>query len=146
MTQLVFYEKPGCISNRRQQQLLRRQGFALEVRDLLREAWSAERLRPFFGERPVAEWFNPSAPAIKQGEIDPSALSEAQALAAMVADPLLIRRPLVESPLGLLAGFTPDPLWQRLGVVLEEAEDLASCARSDEAQPLCPPPSPERQP
>ena len=37
----------------------------------------------------MAEWFNPSAPAIKYGELDVSELSAEQALELMVAQPLL---------------------------------------------------------
>ncbi len=103
MTTLVFYEKPGCVTNARQRALLAAHGHRLTVCDLLRERWTAERLRPFFGDRPVADWFNPTAPRIKSGELDPATLDEPTALALMVADPILIRRPLMATPAGLCA-------------------------------------------
>ena len=142
--ELVFYEKPGCVSNARQKALLVEIGHCLEVRNLLVEPWTAERLRPFFGARPVPDWFNPTAPRVRSGEVRPLELTEAQALALMVADPLLIRRPLIEGG-GLCAcGFEPGPLLDALGVVLEEGVDLQSCSRigqfAEGVQPTCPPP------
>ncbi|OIQ90837.1 ArsC family protein [mine drainage metagenome] len=96
MAQVIFYEKPGCSGNRRQKRRLLGSGHSLEVRDLLAEAWTPQRLRPFFGALPVLEWFNISAPPVRDGEILPQRLSEAEALALMCANPLLIRRPLMQ--------------------------------------------------
>ncbi|TBU98800.1 ArsC/Spx/MgsR family protein [Stutzerimonas kirkiae] len=110
MSCIVFYEKPGCATNGLQKRLLRAAGLQLEVRDLLSEPWSRERLRPFFGERPVAEWFNLSAPAIKHGEVAPHTLDSEQALALMLAQPLLIRRPLLQYGEQRMVGFDPHEL------------------------------------
>jgi nitrogenase-associated protein len=136
MTDVVFYEKPGCLSNAKQKQLLAGLGHRLSVRDLLAEPWSAARLRPFFGDRPVPDWFNASAPTIKCGALDPRSLDEADALALMVADPLLIRRPLIEALDLRCAGFEPGPMLDALGVQLPASADLQSCSR-DAAQPSC---------
>lgn len=139
MTCIVFYEKPGCASNRRQKQLLRAAGFELQVRDLLQEPWSAEQLRPFFGERPVAEWFNRAAPAIKSGEVDPQALSAEQALELMLAQPLLIRRPLISGANLRLAGF--DPLALNALLPEDRLELLAAgaegCSQGEHAHGSC---------
>ena len=42
MARVVFYEKPGCIANRRQKALLRRSGHALELRNLLERALTVD--------------------------------------------------------------------------------------------------------
>ncbi|TVQ89123.1 MAG: nitrogenase-associated protein [Chromatiaceae bacterium] len=131
MTHVVFYEKPGCITNARQKQLLVRHGHLLLVRDLLRERWSAARLRPFLAGLPVADWFNPAAPRIRSGEIDPTALAPGPALELLLADPLLIRRPLLETPHGCCAGFVAGPVLAALGVLLPPDQDLQSCARPE---------------
>lgn len=68
MATLTFYEKPGCQGNARQKALLRAAGHQLNVRNLLTEPWTPERLRQFFGALPVAQWFNRNAPAVKSGE------------------------------------------------------------------------------
>lgn len=67
------------------------------MRDLLTTAWTGEQLRSFFGARPVAEWFNAASPRVKSGEVKPAAIDAEKALAMMLADPLLIRRPLMEA-------------------------------------------------
>jgi nitrogenase-associated protein len=138
VTTVVFYEKRGCVSNARQQALLCALGHRLEVRDLLQEPWTAGRLRPFFGTRPVTDWFNPTAPRIKSGEVRPAALDEVAALALMVADPLMIRRPLIAIPTGLCAGFDAGPVLDALGLNLAPGEDLQSCSRPGLIG--CPPP------
>lgn len=92
---LHFYEKPGCGGNARQKGWLSAEGYALQVGNLLSEPWTAERLRAFFGTRPVADWFNRAAPAVKSGDVVPEALDADHAIALMLAQPLLIRRPLL---------------------------------------------------
>jgi nitrogenase-associated protein len=96
MADVMFWEKPGCSGNARQKSLLMASGHRVQARDLRREPWSAETLRPFFGARAVGDWFNRSSPRVKSGEVRPEALGEAAALALMLADPLLIRRPLLQ--------------------------------------------------
>jgi nitrogenase-associated protein len=105
MTRVIFYEKPGCGGNARQKARLAASGHALEVRNLLAEPWTKESLRPFFGAKPVSAWFNASAPRIKSGEVDPAVLTEDMALALMIADPLLIRRPLLQAGARRECGF-----------------------------------------
>jgi len=62
MARIVFFEKPGCVNNARQKALLKAAGHTVNARDLLAHHWKAAELRAFFGDRPVVEWFNPSAP------------------------------------------------------------------------------------
>jgi len=95
MATVIFYEKPGCINNTKQKALLRAAGHEVDDRNLLTEAWTSDRLRRFFGERPVVQWFNSTAPAVKSGRVRPELLGPETALALMLQDPLLIRRPLV---------------------------------------------------
>lgn len=96
MAHVVFYEKPGCGGNTRQKQALSDSGHVVEARSLLSHPWTAEELRGFFGIRPVAEWFNRAHPKVKSGEIDPADFTAEQALALMLAEPLFIRRPLLQ--------------------------------------------------
>ncbi|HEY0330016.1 MAG TPA: ArsC/Spx/MgsR family protein [Rhodopseudomonas sp.] len=105
MAKVTFYEKPGCGGNARQKALLIASGHDIEVRNLLQQPWSAATLRPFFGDKPVADWFNASSPRVKSGEVKPAESSAEAALALMVADPLLIRRPLMQVGERREAGF-----------------------------------------
>jgi len=134
MSLMLFYEKPGCIGNTRQKRVLTEAGVAFETRNLLTEAWTPERLRPFFGDLPVAQWFNLTAPAVKQGEIDPSRLSEEAALQAMVRQPILIRRPLIQTEQLHCAGFDWNWLAPRLGVLLADVpKNLETCPKTASA-------------
>jgi nitrogenase-associated protein len=96
MAKVIFYEKPGCGGNARQKALLIASGHELEVRNLLTERWTETSLRPFFGSKPLPEWFNVSSPRMKSGAVKPDELTPDAALAMMIADPLLIRRPLMQ--------------------------------------------------
>jgi nitrogenase-associated protein len=116
MAHVIFWEKPGCAGNARQKALLLRSGHTLDVRNLLAEPWTEAELRPFFGTRPVSEWFNQSSPRVKSGEVRLGALDEAGALALMLAGPLLIRRPLMESGGRREAGFEPERIAAWIGL------------------------------
>ncbi len=81
---VVFYEKPFCAANAKQKQILRSSGCILIERNLLEHGLDAEALRSFMGDYEVADWFNPAAPAIKNGEISPETLDETTALMLFV--------------------------------------------------------------
>lgn len=119
MARIIFWEKPGCKGNARQKEILQASGHELEVRDLLSEAWSEESLVRFFGNRPVAEWFNMTNPRVKSGEIVPAAVSREQALAMMVAEPLLIVRPLMQVGEERMTGFDTDQVHNWVGLKLD---------------------------
>jgi nitrogenase-associated protein len=138
MATILFYEKPGCANNARQKALLREAGHELIVRDLLKTRWQSEELQAFFGSRPVAEWFNRAAPRIKSGEVVPEALDAAGALALMLDDPLLIRRPLLQVGEQREAGFDMARIETWLGSIggADAGGDMESCRRTHH----CPPP------
>jgi nitrogenase-associated protein len=136
MASIVFYEKPGCQNNTRQKALLAAAGHTVLARNLLTERWTAERLRLFFGELPVAGWFNPSAPRIKSGELDPEHMDADEALLQMVQDPLLIRRPLMEVAGEFRAGFNQAAMDAWIGLGSKAiGEDLETCPRPHAAEP-----------
>jgi len=139
MATITFYQKPGCKTNARQKQMLEAAGHVVTAKSLLTEPWTDERLCGFFGSTPVASWFNPAAPRIKSGEIDPAAFDAAAALAILVDDPLLIRRPLVEANGQRCAGFDREPVTSLLGGAADP--DSESCSRPGPS-PRCPDPDP----
>ena len=96
MARVIFYEKPGCAGNARQKSLLIASGHEVETRNLLTAPWDATTLRPFFNDKPIADWFNASSPRVKNGEVRPGELKPEVAIAMMIDDPLLIRRPLLQ--------------------------------------------------
>jgi nitrogenase-associated protein len=131
MATVYFYEKPGCINNTRQKKLLAAAGHQVVALNLLTEPWQEDRLRAFFGEMAVRDWFNYSAPPLKYGEIDPDKLSEQQALALMMHNSLLIRRPLMQVGDSLMAGFEQQAVDTWIGLKENDVQqDIESCPRS----------------
>jgi nitrogenase-associated protein len=140
MATIIFYEKPGCINNTKQKALLEAAGHQVLAHNLLTESWTVERLRPFFGDLPVADWFNSSAPAIKAGEVKPELLEEETALLLMLQDPLLIRRPLMQVGDRRSVGFEQAAIDAWIGLQPKDADqhisdtiaqqDLQTCART----------------
>ena len=130
MATVTFYEKPGCVNNTRQKKLLAAAGHQVIAKNLLTEDWTAVHLRTFFGALAVRDWFNYSAPAIKLGEVEPDKLAEQEALALMLENPLLIRRPLMRVGDTLMAGFDQQAVDNWIGLTESEATaDLESCPR-----------------
>ena len=118
MAHVIFWEKPGCQGNARQKAILAASGHQLEVRNLLTEPWTAPRLASFFGTRPVAEWFNPTNPRVKSGEVCPVTTTREQALQLMLEEPLLIVRPLLQVGWERLAGFDVQQVHNWIGLEL----------------------------
>jgi nitrogenase-associated protein len=131
MATVYFYEKPGCANNTKQKQLLAAAGHQVVALNLLTEAWQPERLRAFFGDLPLRDWFNYSAPPLKYGEIDPDKLNGPEALMLMVKNPLLIRRPLMQVGDSMMAGFDQQAVDNWIGLQKVDADkDLESCPRA----------------
>lgn len=136
MAHILFYEKPGCINNRKQKALLREAGHSLDVRNLLTEAWTPERLSPFLGGD-VTGWINTSHPDLKAGKRrleldDPTAV-----LAQLCADPLLIRRPLMQIGGHCLQGFDAATVDRLIGLKRLPEEEIEHCPKSHTAD-SCP--------
>lgn len=132
MKNIVFYEKPGCVGNQAQKTLLRDAGYRLEVKNLLENNWTTSELRSFFGNKPVNRWFNQSAPKIKSGAIDINGLDEQQAIKLMLAEPLLICRPLLQYGDLKQSGFVPGPVLTALEFILDSEQDLQSCPMAED--------------
>lgn len=132
MSHLVFFEKPGCGGNARQRAALQAAGHTLERRNLLTAHWTAEALLAFLAPLPVPEWFNRAAPHIKSGELVPEALDAEAALALLLAEPLLIRRPLMWNPAddSRMVGFDTAAVTAWIGLVpsAQRPSSLEGCS------------------
>ena len=105
MATIQFFEKPGCINNTKQKKLLTLAGHVVFARNLLTHPWTRDQLLAYFGDIPLPRWFNPTAPAITRGGFDPQRQTPESAIDAMLKDPLLIRRPLIEISGEKMVGF-----------------------------------------
>ena len=126
---IEFYEKPGCGGNARQKEKLQSLGCMLVVKNLLNTKWEAAELRSFFAGKPKNEWFNMSAPIIKDGFLDPLCLTEEQAIEAMIKEPILIKRPLLKNGSVKISGFDPMEIKEKLGLQIDVAP--ATCTVDD---------------
>lgn len=130
MAQVIFFEKTGCSGNARQKALLAESGHEVLARDLRHKDWSNHALLKFLGGLPVVQWFNPSAPAIKTGEIVPGELDEPTALALLRDNPLLIRRPLLQVGEERRVGFDAAAIDAWIGLARVPEEDIEACRHS----------------
>lgn len=127
MATVMFYRKPGCGTNARQIRALEAAGHTVVARDLLTQPWRADDLRAFFGDTPVGTWFNPAAPRIKSGAVKPAEVDADDAISLMLADPLLLRRPLIEVDGDRCAGFDGALVAALLGGA---RDDLEGCSHT----------------
>lgn len=139
MAIITFYEKPGCKGNLRQKTLLAAAGHTVQAKNLKSEPWTAERLLQFLGKLPVARWFNPTASAIKAGLIVPENISHEHALQALLENPMLIRRPLMEVGDERMVGFDPAAVdaWIGLKNVELPEGNIEACVHGPEGHGHC---------
>lgn len=140
MAKVIFYEKPGCINNTKQKALLQAAGHELEVHNLLSEPWTEANLRLFLGQNAIATCFNRTAPPITSGEIDPDALDAETALHLMIANPILIRRPLLQVGDRRVIGFDLAEIDAWIGLDPVDDDEQQALSRSLKKQDLetCP--------
>ena len=126
MTHIIFFEKPGCQNNRRQKEWLELAGHTLDVINILTHPWTKEELGRFLDGKKVTECFNPAAPDIRDGVVDPTGMSMEEAIGLMIGKPLLIKRPLMIIDGRHIQGF--DPLMLKSIISLETVSDSGTNA------------------
>ena len=131
MATIVFYEKPGCINNTKQKTLLGLAGHTVDARNLLTHPWTESELLTFFGDMEVPSWFNPNAPDVYNGVIDPKSFTRESALEALLANPLLIKRPLLVIGDQPLVGFDKELLESLIGLSQTSAPEAETLMREN---------------
>ncbi len=138
MAEVIFYEKPGCINNTKQKRMLAFAGHVVVTRNLLTERWNRERLQHFFSDLAVSKWFNRSAPMVRDGVVNPDTIAREAAMIEMLAEPLLIRRPLMVINGTPVVGFDAKQLNTDFDLGLEtDDEDLENCPRAPQHEKGC---------
>ncbi|WP_083513866.1 arsenate reductase family protein [Bradyrhizobium manausense] len=133
MATVLFWQKPGCSTNARQIRALEAAGHRVVAKNLLTELWTAPNLLTFFGNTPVRSWFNPAAPQVKSGAVNPMAINAIDAIALLLDNPLLVRRPLIEASNINCAGFDREPVLSLLGGC--PGRELLNCTRTEALLP-----------
>ena len=83
----------------------------------------SSKLLTYLESRPVSEWFNPNAPALKKKHLDPNAFTKEEALSLLFDDPILIRRPLLSVQGKRMCGFDKNVIEDILEISLDRDID-----------------------
>lgn len=137
MAHIVFYTKPGCNGGARQKQLLEQSGHVVEERSILGAQWTPESLKPYFTGKEIKDWFNPNAPQVKSGAVIPGSLSEAATLEQLCQNPILIKRPLMQTAELSLSGFDQELLRSTIGLQEIPGDYNLGCQSSGAAAHAC---------
>ena len=99
---VVIHHNPDCGTSRNVLAIIEAAGYAPTVVEYLKTGWTRPQLLALFaaaGLTPRAALRETKSPAAELGLLAPE-VSEADLLAAMVAHPILVNRPIVVTPLG----------------------------------------------
>jgi arsenate reductase len=99
---ITIYHNPQCGTSRNTLALIRNSGDEPEVIEYLKHPPGREKLRELVRKMgvPVREVLRRKGTPYDELGLDDPALSDDQLIDAMVAHPILINRPIVETPLG----------------------------------------------
>ena len=72
-------------------------GIEFDERDFFAEPFTEDELRAVIGARPISDFFSWRSPSFRKMGLDRDGLSDDRLLRLMVAEPRLIRRPLIQT-------------------------------------------------
>jgi arsenate reductase len=99
---VTIFHNPACGTSRNVVAMVETAGYRPEVVEYLKTGWTVDQLRALFAEAgltPREAMRERGSPATELGLLDPGTPDTA-ILAAMVAHPLLVNRPIVRTPRG----------------------------------------------
>lgn len=100
---VVIFHNPGCGTSRNALAMIRAADYEPAIVDYLQTGWTKPLLTSLFaaaGKPPRAFLREKGTPAEALGLLDPAIADEA-ILSAMIADPILVNRPIVVTPRGV---------------------------------------------
>jgi arsenate reductase len=99
----TIYHNPMCGTSRKTLEILRDSGFDVWIREYLKNPPSREELRDLYDRAGITprEGLRSKEPLATELGLTNSAVNDETILDAMVANPILIERPLVETPKGV---------------------------------------------
>lgn len=133
---IVIYHNPECGTSRNVVRIVEAAGYTPTVIEYLKEGWTRAQLLGLFAAadlRPRSALRETKSPAKEMGLMD-AGVSEDTLLAAMVAHPILVNRPIVCTPKGvrlcrpseavldLLDRYPPGPFLKEDGELLIDPE------------------------
>ena len=133
---VVIHHNPACGTSRNVVEIVRAAGYAPEIVEYLEAGWTRPQLLALFaaaGLTPRAALRETKSPAAELGLLEPD-VPDPMLLEAMLADPVLVNRPLVATPKGvrlcrpsetvlaLLDRLPPGPLAKEDGELIIDAD------------------------
>lgn len=134
---VVIHHNPECGTSRNVLRIIEAAGYAPVVIDYLREGWTRPQLLALFAAAGLTAreaLRETKSPAADLGLLDP-AITDDQLIAAMIAHPILVNRPIVATPKGvrlcrpdsgmvldLLENWPPGPFQKEDGSLLIDAD------------------------
>jgi arsenate reductase (glutaredoxin) len=121
---IVIHHNPACGTSRKVLALIEASGHAPTVIEYLRTGWTRAQLLGLFaaaGLTPRAALRVQGSPAADLGLLDPS-VSDETIIAAMVAHPVLVNRPIVCSPHGVRLCRPPETVMALFGTAAGDAQ------------------------
>ncbi|HSJ97461.1 MAG TPA: arsenate reductase (glutaredoxin) [Myxococcota bacterium] len=132
MTRITIYHNPNCGTSRNVLALIRNSGVEPEVVEYLKNPPGRARLVELIGKMgvPVRDVLRRKGTPYDDLGLDDPALTDEELVDAMVAHPILMNRPIVETPLGTrlcrpseaVLDILPDP--QKGGFTKEDGEPV----------------------
>ena len=83
---------------------LSQKGISLDERDFFSQRFDREELRAIIGERRIADYFSFNSPSYRRLGLDRESISDEELLRLMVAEPKMVRRPLIQFGDDLIVG------------------------------------------
>jgi len=115
---VTVFHNPACGTSRNVLAAIRQTGREPEVVEYLITGWTESRLRDLLarmGQGPRDILRDRGTPAAELGLLDPGVSDEAM-IAAMVANPILVNRPIVETPKGVILARPSERVFEVLDV------------------------------
>jgi arsenate reductase len=100
---ITIYHNPDCGTSRNTLALIEAAGYHPTVVDYLKTGWTRPKLEALFAAmnvKPRDVLREKGTPAVELGLLDPS-VGDSLILDAMVANPILVNRPIVVTPMGI---------------------------------------------
>lgn len=115
---VTVFHNPACGTSRNVLAAIRQAGREPEVVEYLKTGWTEARLRDLLtrmGEGPRAILREKGTPAAELGLLD-AVVSDDALIDAMIAHPILVNRPIVQTPLGVVLARPSERVFDVLDV------------------------------
>lgn len=113
---ITFYGIPNCDTVKKARTWLEAQGIAYSFHDYKKSGVTADKLQRWCKDAGWETVLNRAGTTFKKlPEASRTGLDQSKAIKLMLAQPSMIKRPVVEHPAGLLVGFKPGDWTDTLG-------------------------------